>query len=118
MFSVGVVSNTFSRLYQSWPFPVAILAYLWLLTDHYWGLEDSIETMFDYINENYGYTKGWYYTHSLMNIQLISNICNTNQRNAETHINMSQVKGGTITYHPCFIQSTNRYLISSNLNIG
>ena len=71
-------SIVFSILYQSRIFPVAIQADSLYLTDQYWDLENSIETVIDYINENDGFTIVDWYTNTLINDQSIISGINNN----------------------------------------
>ena len=88
------------------------------LTDQYWNLEDSIETVIDYINKNDGLTTVGWYTHGLINDQSIIAGSDNNQRNAQTKNNENQVDGGPINYRLCYIQPLNRKFFSTNFNIG
>ena len=88
------------------------------LTDQYYDLEDLIENVNDYINENDRFNVAGWYKCGLVNDQFIVAGCNNNQRNARLNNNDNQVDSGPINYHPCYIQPTTRDYPATNFKIG
>ena len=111
-------SVQFSLLYQTTVFSSQIRQSALELTDSYFELEDCIDNVLDFINDNGGFTIIGWYKHGNISDQTIlhqkNNNDTTKQNNNNDISSSEQIDNSTITYHPCVIKPTNPDILKQN----
>ena len=80
------------------------------LTDSYFEIEDCVENVIEFINDNGGFTViGWYKRGNISDRTILHQKNNTDgiKQNTNDLLNSEQIDNSTITYHPCVIKPTN-----------
>ena len=104
-------SHLFTQIFINHDFPIGIQANDLQLSEAYWLLGNSLQSMIRFVNSNGGWTIIGWYSRGVINDKTLTGMISStnNQNNAEV-----QVDGGDLNYHFCKIVPTDTSLLDTD----